>query len=562
MDVRALKLAGVAAMVAFLGNAAATSPSVQTSAVAAKASPEAQRWWAHVQFLADDSLEGRNTGSEGHKKAAAYVADRFKQAGLEPAGTSGYLQPVAFVSRKIVEAESSLALVRDGKAEPVELGAEAAISMRTPTAPEVDAPLVFAGYGLTIPEAQHDDFAGLDARGKIVVIMSGSPSGVPGPLSAHYQSADVRAANLKRVGAVGTVTISNPRTTDVPWDRSTLARLQPAMSLASSGAGGATSGAAAAGAAADGEFKIALTVNPARAERWFAGSGHTFAELLAIADAGKALPRFPLQGALRGKVKVETTQLTSDNVAAKLTGSDAALKNEYVVLTAHLDHLGVGGAINGDRIYNGAMDNASGIATLIETATAMAKQAARPKRSVLFVAVTAEEKGLLGSRYFATQPTVDAEAIVANINMDMFLPLYPFKILTVFGLDESDLGATARTVAATAGIAVQADPEPARNRFIRSDQYSFIRQGIPALALKVGYEPGSPQAAIAAAWTKERYHAPSDDLQQPVDLEAAAGFAALLGKLADAVANQPQRPRWNADSFFKRFAPPDRPSAQ
>jgi hypothetical protein len=548
-------LAAVTAVTAFLGHTGGAS--AQTGA-AAKASPEAQRWWAHVQFLADDSLEGRNTGSEGHKKAAAYVADRFKQAGLEPAGTSGYLQPVAFVSRKIVEAESSLALVRNGVAEPVELGPEAAIGMRTPTAPEVEAPLVFAGYGLTIPEAKHDDFAGLDVRGKIVVILSGSPAGVPGPLSAHYQSADVRAANLKRVGAIGTVTIANPRTTDVPWDRSTLARLQPAMSLASTSGPGAAGGA---GTAADGEFKIALTVNPARAERWFAGSGHTFAELLATADAGKALPRFPLQGAMRAKVKVETTELMSDNVAAKLTGSDPTLKNEYVVLTAHLDHLGVGGAINGDRIYNGAMDNASGIATLIETAATMAKQTPRPKRSVLFVAVTAEEKGLLGSRYFATHPTVSAAAIVANINMDMFLPLYPFKILTVFGLDESDLGATARAVASSMGIAVQADPEPARNRFIRSDQYSFIRQGIPALALKVGYEPGSPQAAIAAAWTKERYHAPSDDLQQPVDLEAAAGFTKLLGKLADAVANQPQRPRWNADSFFKRFAPQDGSSA-
>jgi hypothetical protein len=556
-------LAAAVVITAFL---ATNGASAQTGAAAqagapAKASPEAQRWWAHVQFLADDSLEGRNTGSEGHKKAAAYVADRFKQAGLEPAGTSGYLQPVAFVSRKIVEAESSLALVRNGAAEAVALGPEAAISMRAQTAPEVEAPLVFAGYGLTIPEAQHDDFADLDVRGKIVVIITGSPAGVPGPLSAHYQSADVRAANLKRVGAIGTVTISNPRTTDVPWDRSTLARLQPAMSLASTSSAGAAGASGSSSAAADSEFKIALTVNPASAERWFAGSGHTFAELLAIADAGKALPRFALQGALRAKVKVETTQLTSDNVAAKLTGSDPGLKNEYVVLTAHLDHLGVGGAINGDRIYNGAMDNASGIATLIETAATLAKQPARPKRSVLFVAVTGEEKGLLGSRYFATNPTVTAEAIVANINMDMFLPLYPFKILTVFGLDESDLGATARTVASSMGIAVQADPEPARNRFIRSDQYSFIRQGIPALALKVGYEPGSPQAAIAAAWTKERYHAPSDDLQQPVDLESAAGFTALLGKLADAVANQPQRPRWNADSFFKRFAPQDRPSA-
>ena len=264
-------LAGLASMAVFAGTgtpgqAQGASPSAHTGA-AAKASPEAQRWWAHVQFLADDRLEGRNAGSAGHKKAAAYVADRFKQAGLEPAGTSGYLQPVAFVSRKIVEAESSLALVRDGKAEPVALGPEAAISMRTPSAPEVEAPLVFAGYGLTIPEAQHDDFADIDARGKIVVVISGSPEGIPGALSAHYQSADVRAENLKRVGAIGAVTIANPRTTDVPWDRSTLARLQPAMSLAS-GASGASSGApgpgAAGGAGDAGAFKIAMTVNPAR----------------------------------------------------------------------------------------------------------------------------------------------------------------------------------------------------------------------------------------------------------------------------------------------------------
>ena len=221
--------------------------------------------------------------------------------------------------------------------------------------------------------------------------------------------------------------------------------------------------------------------------------------MLAIADAGKALPRFALQGALRAKVKVETTQLTSDNVAAKLTGSDPALKNEYVVLTAHLDHLGVGGAINGDRIYNGAMDNASGIATLIETAAAMAKQAARPKRSVLFVAVTAEEKGLLGSRYFATHPTVNAEAIVANINMDMFLPLYPFKILTVFGLDESDLGATARAVASAKGIAVQADPEPARNRFIRSDQVQLHPSGHSGAGLE-----GRLRTRLAAGGDRRR----------------------------------------------------------
>jgi Zn-dependent M28 family amino/carboxypeptidase len=237
-----------------------------------------------------------------------------------------------------------------------------------------------------------------------------------------------------------------------------------------------------------------------------------------------------------------------------MKGSDPALADEYVVLTAHLDHVGVGAPINGDSIYNGAMDNASGIATLIESAAAVA--AARPKRSVVFVAVTAEEKGLLGSRYFALNPTVPKAAMVANINMDMFLPLFPMKRLMVLGLDESDLGDEVRAVAQEMNIVPHGDPQPQRNRFIRSDQYSFIREGVPALAMKVGFEPGSPEEKIDAAWTRERYHAPSDDLAQPIDRSAAVTFTDLIGRLSVRVANRATRPMWKAESFFKRFAQP------
>ena len=501
-----------------------------------------QRWWAHVSFLASDDLQGRDTGSEGHKKAAAYVAEQFKAAGLAPAGTSGYLQPVQFTSRKIVEAQSSLALVRDGKVEPVALGPEAAFSMRIDPAPQVEAPLAFVGYGLSIPELKIDDLAGQDLRGKVAVYLLGSPAGVPDALSAHAQSAAVRWAALKKAGALGAIVLQHPARIEPPWERSTLARLQPAMSLADPALDD-TAGQ-----------QVSIAFNPANGERLFAGSGHTFAEMVALADNRKPLPGFPLPTVVRAKVTVEKTTITSDNVAGKLVGSDPALRDEYVVLSGHLDHLGVGGAVNGDRIYNGAMDNASGIASLIETAAALARAPEKPKRSVLFVAVTAEEKGLLGSRYFATHPPVPAKAVVANINMDMFLPLFPMKSVMVFGLDESDLGASVRTVAASMGLAVQGDPEPLRNRFIRSDQYSFIRQGVPALALKVGYAPDSPDAKTHAAWTKERYHAPSDDLQQPVDRGAAVVFNDLLVRLTTAVANQPQRPRWNDNSFFKRFA--------
>jgi Zn-dependent M28 family amino/carboxypeptidase len=502
------------------------------------------RWWAHVSFLASDDLQGRDTGSDGHRKAAAYVAEQFKAAGLAPAGTSGYLQPVQFTSRTIVEAQSSLALVRDGKVEPVALGPDAAFSMRIDPAPQVEAPLAFVGYGLSIPELKIDDFAGQDLHGKVAVYLLGSPAGVPDALSAHAQSAAVRWAALKTAGALGAIVLQHPGRIEPPWERATLARLQPAMSLADPALDD-TAGQ-----------QVAIAFNPASAERLFAGSGHTFAEMVALADTRKPLPGFPLPTVVRAKVAVEKATITSDNVAGKLVGSDPALRDEYLVLSAHLDHLGVGGAVGGDRIYNGAMDNASGIASLIETAVTLARSSEKPKRSILFVAVTAEEKGLLGSRYFATHPPVPPRAVVANINMDMFLPLFPMKSVMVFGLDESDLGTSVRNVAASMGLGVQGDPEPLRNRFIRSDQYSFIRQGVPALALKVGYAPDSADAKTHAAWTKERYHAPSDDLQQPVDRAAAVAFNDLLVRLTTLVANQPQRPRWTDKSFFKRFVGP------
>jgi Zn-dependent M28 family amino/carboxypeptidase len=200
------------------------------------------------------------------------------------------------------------------------------------------------------------------------------------------------------------------------------------------------------------------------------------------------------------------------------------------------------------------MDNASGIATLIEVARALAAGTLRPKRSILFVAVAAEEHGLLGSRYFAGAPTVPRASIVANINMDMFLPLFPMKSVMVLGLDESDLGDRVREVAKRNGLGVTADPQPERNRFTRSDQYSFIREGIPALAMKVGFEPGSKEAAIDAAWTKDRYHAPSDDLQQPIDRDAAVTFTKRVGALAAEIANHQAKPQWKADSFFRRFS--------
>ncbi len=498
----------------------------------------AKAWWEHIRFLADDKLEGRDTGSAGHRQAAEYIAAGFKRAGLKPAGTKGYLQPVQFVTRRVQEDQCSLALVRNGKVESIVLGEEATFNMRIAHAPRVEAPLVFVGYGLSVPEAKHDDFAGLDLKGKVVVLLTGGPPQISGPLKAHYQS--TRGAALKRAGVIGVISIQNPRGQDIPWERSKLARFRTTMALADAELRGGS------------DQQLAATMNPAHAEKLFAGSGHTFAEIMALADKGEPLPRFALSASVRAQVKYESKQLESQNVVGLLPGTDPKLKNEYVVLSAHLDHIGTGQPIKGDGIYNGAMDNASGIATLLESAQAL--QQARLKRSVLFVAVTAEENGLLGSKYFVAHPTVPAQALVANINIDMFLPLFPLHSLIAQGLEESNLAADLQAVGQELGLQILSDPEPERNAFTRSDQYSFIQRGVPAASLKVGFTKGSPEHEIIKRWRTERYHAPSDDLHQPVDFQAAADFNRAYLRIVTAIANRSERPRWNSDSFFRRFA--------
>jgi Zn-dependent M28 family amino/carboxypeptidase len=302
--------------------------------------------------------------------------------------------------------------------------------------------------------------------------------------------------------------------------------------------------------------QVSITITARGAEKFFEGTGHTLDELQKLAKANQPLPTFELKGTLRAKAALTREPMESQNVVGVLPGSDAKLKSEYVIMSAHLDHLGVGRAVNGDNIYNGAMDDASGVASVIEIARLMKESGVKLKRSVIFLAVTGEEKGELGSRYFAAHPTVTASSIVADINLDMFLPLYALKVIEVQGLTESTLGDQVRAAAADLGVKVQPDQEPEQNRFIRSDQYSFIRQGVPALAFKFGYEPGSPDEKTRRDWVRDVYHKPSDDLNQPVDAAAAAQFNHVIANLLQRVANDTARPEWYKDSFFKRFAKP------
>jgi Zn-dependent M28 family amino/carboxypeptidase len=502
-----------------------------------------KRWWAHVQFLADDKLEGRDTGSKGFATAAAYVEEQFKQAGLAPAGVEGFAQPVALLATQIAEERSSLELVRGGNREPVKSGEDGFLTVNRDTARQVEAEAVFVGYGLSVPELNYDDLAGQNLQGKVAVFITGGPGTMPGPVKAHFQSSEERRKALLKAGAIGVASIANPKAAEVPWARTAGARFEPKMEIVNEAVGARLAG-----------YSFSLVINPERAEKFFAGSGHTFEEVMAAVNADKPLPHFPLAMKLRARTSVKKWAVQSKNIAGVLRGNDPVLSKEYVVISAHLDHVGIGAEVNGDKIYNGAMDDASGIASLIEVARAMKESGAKPKRSILFLAVSGEEKGLLGSKYFAEHPTVNAKSIVADLNMDMFLPLFPLKVLEVQGLGESALGDDVRAAAAGMGVEVQADKEPEHNRFIRSDQYSFIRKGVPALAFKFGYVPGTPEEKIFKDWYKERYHGPADDAKQPVNLAGAAQFNAILGALAMRVANAPHRPEWKPDSFFRRFA--------
>jgi hypothetical protein len=522
---------------------------------------EGRAWWAHVQVLADDKLEGRNAGTPGYDKAVEYVESQFKAIGLKPAGTSGFRQPITFENRSLAT-PPQLALIRDGKEETLAVGQDASLNARGELDGSLEAGMVFIGYGLSIPEAGLDDLAGVNLRGKIAVYVNAFPPiAVSDNVKSHANTADERWAAAKRAGAIGIASMPIPaeQAPAAPAAAPAASSLA-APAAAGQGRGGTTAVPAPVVVLADRNVqnlsgqKVSLTITQRGALKMFAGSPHALADIGQLARDGKPLPRFDLPGRLKVQAAPTRETFESSNVAGLFEGSDPALKSEVVVMTSHLDHVGIGRAINGDSIYNGAMDDASGVASMIEIARMLKASGATTKRSVMFVAVAAEEKGLLGSRYFAAHPTVPFAKIVANINLDMFLPLYPLKVIEVQGLAESSLGQSVRVAANSLGVEVQTDREPAQNRFIRSDQYSFIRSGIPALAFKFGYEFGSPDETTRLNWVRDRYHQPSDDLTQPVDLEAAAKFNRVIMTLLQRVADDAARPTWNADSFFKRFA--------
>lgn len=504
--------------------------------------PAESQWMSHVRALADDHLRGREASGQGFREASDYVARELKRYGVEPMGDSGtYFQRVPLRARTIDEANCDLALVQGRRVIPLTLGVDALHSMKLQPAASVNARLVFVGYGLQIPEAGYDDLEGLDLKGAIAVFLQGAPKDVKGPLQAHHSYRAERWKALQRAGAIGMIQISARALSEVKWHLIAPSRLQPSLVLE--------------GAPFDDVpgMGINLHWNPDKAPRLFQGTKARFSDLSAMAAEGERLPRFELPYRLRARIASTVRPAECRNVVGMIRGSSKRLREQYVVLSGHLDHLGVGVPVDGDSIYNGALDNASGCATLLEVARMLKRSGHVTKRSVIFLFTTAEESGLLGATYFLERPTVPRRKLVANLNIDMFLPIRPIRGITAYGIDESDLGDVLRRVAKAESLKVVPDPKPQRRFFVRSDQYPFIRKGIPALMIDSG-ATDSVTAAAAQDWVRTHYHQPSDDAAQTIDLGAVARYDRFALALTRAVADGAKRPQWRRDSFFRRFA--------
>lgn len=521
--------------------AAATETTAQRNARIYAVLPDDQAAMkAHVMFLASDAMQGRDAGSPFYNVAAEYVAAQFHAQGLKPAGDEGsYLQRVPLVSYRAGN-EGSFAY--NGKAmifgEDYLPGADPS---RTETV--IDAPVVFVGYGIAAPEFKRDDYAGVDVKGKIVAYFSGAPAGLPGEERAHLGNAANKAVTAQAKGAVGTLVLESP----------TSARVRPFATLKAS-----YDHPRMTWAQADGKGFFAAPNTPSLgtlsmkgAEKLFAGARTPWTQV--VKTAGNANARFrpvELPGRLAIRLATTTEPVVSYNVAGMLEGSDPQLKNEVVVLTAHLDHVGVGTPVNGDPIYNGAMDNAVGIAAMIEEAKRFKTAGAPPKRSILFVAVTAEEKGLVGSDYFARNPTIAKDRMVANVNLDMPIITYKFEDVIAFGAERSTLGQYVKNAAAKLNVSFSPDPMPDQGLFVRSDHYRFVQQGIPSVFLWPGTK--GPGKAAVDTFFAEHYHQPSDAVGQmpAIDWESGVRFIEANYLIAREIADAPERPRWNKGDYF------------
>jgi Zn-dependent M28 family amino/carboxypeptidase len=515
----------------------------QTSEVSADAS----KIKSHIRFLSDDLLEGRDTGARGHEIASIYIATEYEKYGLTPAGDNGtYMQRVNFVQAKIDQSSIKLSL------SSTQGDTQLSYPKQFLTSPnpinestKMAGKLVFVGYGIVAPELQHNDYQDMDVTGKVVVVLSGKPKSFPSEEGAHFGSGREKLRHASENGAVGFITISTPRGEKVrPYQN--LLNFLHSPSVRWLDKDGNPSGVYP-------KIKGSAYFSKEAAGIIFAEAEQNLEQIYAMLEKDELPKGFDLPMGIQLESKSVHKLISSPNVAAILTGSDPSLKNEYVVYSAHSDHIGFAKTVKKDKINNGAMDNATGTSVLIETARLFSQLKERPKRSILFLAVTGEEKGLLGSDYYAQNPTVPIGSMVANVNLDMPILTYEFADVIAFGADHSDMKGSVAKAAEKIGLELSPDPMPDQALFTRSDHYSFVKQGIPSVFLVPGFKSANPDIDGSVQFShflKTNYHKPSDDFSQPFNWKAATKFTEVNYHIGLTLANQAQRSSWNEGDFF------------
>lgn len=472
---------------------------------------DTRAWLATTAALSGDAMEGRDTGSAGYARAAALVAARFKAAGLKPGGYGGsYFQSVPLHEVRVEIGGTHFAVATPGGEVPLRFLYDISVRASEGLPATLDAPLSFRGY---CSRAE----MGSDMHGKIAVCFGGRRGGVPG--------SSERVAAALAAGAVGLIAVDDPGFTIEParWPEAYArtvtfrAKLPPEPTTLA-----------------------VMRLNTAAFAAVLAGSGHDAATLLADGAKSRPLPAFDLPSQLHASFHTSTRDYASDNVLGILAGTDPKLRNETVVLSAHLDGYGFGEPVGGDALYNGAFDDAAYVATIIRLAEQ--RHGLGFRRSILFAAFTGEEKGLLGATWFTRHPTQPRDGLVADINLDQLRPLFPLKILTVHALTQTTLGTMATTVAAQMGIQTRADLEPERNLNQRADHWPFLQIGVPSTGFVFGYDTGTEAERRYREWYQIRYHRPQDDMTQPIDVVAARAFNMFLYRFAARVADADERP--------------------
>ncbi|WOI52258.1 M28 family metallopeptidase [Parvularcula sp. LCG005] len=499
----------------------------------------AARFEKDLTTLASDAYEGREAGTRGYLKAVEYVSKSFAEIGVKPAGDEGYLQQVPLRRATMVPDGAGLTI----NGEDMVLYQDY-FTTASPTMESVDVTgeVVFVGHGLVAPKFGIDDYAGVDVRGKIVAIASGVPDGLPSEERAHFQSGSTKMAIAQQMGAIGVLGISEDRAEDDQGKAQMVSYVSRPDEMVAYPEG------------QSGKVDIYTLLSKAGTEKLLEAAGLGVDEIFS-----ETMTARPLGVTARLTSKTTFDDYTAPNVVGVIKGSDPALADEYIVLTAHLDHIGMLKSVEKDKdlINNGAMDNATGVSTLLEEARKFKMAGNAPRRSVLFVALTAEEKGLLGSEYFARNPTVPASSMVANVNLDMPILLYDFTDAIAFGAEHSSIRQIAADAGATMGVKLSPDPVPDMVLFVRSDHYNFVKAGVPSIFLFPGWENGGQEKFT---WfLQNNYHRPGDEPTQGeagILYDVGAKFAELNFRIAKALADADERPTWNEGDFFgDTFAP-------